>query len=77
MSRLKKLIHEAHRRSLWQVLGIYLVSAWIAYEVVQSLTEGLGLPAWFPGFAVVLFIIGLPVVLATGLVLVFIRCFAE
>lgn len=68
MSRLKKLIHEAHRRSLWQVLGIYLVSAWIAYEVVQSLTEGLGLPAWFPGFAVVLFIIGLPVVLATAFV---------
>jgi len=68
MSRLKKLVHEAHRRSLWQVLGIYLVSAWIAYEVVQSLTEGLGLPAWFPGFAVVLFIIGLPIVLATAFV---------
>jgi serine/threonine-protein kinase len=68
MSSFRKLIHEAHRRSLWQVLGIYLVSAWIAYEVVQSLTEGLGLPEWFPGFAVVLFIIGLPVVLATAFV---------
>ncbi|HSG81233.1 MAG TPA: hypothetical protein VLC48_03210 [Gemmatimonadota bacterium] len=68
MNGFKKLIREVHRRSLWQVLGIYLVSAWIAYEVVQSLTEGLNLPAWFPGFAVVLFIIGLPIVLATAIV---------
>jgi tetratricopeptide (TPR) repeat protein len=68
MSDFKKLIGEIHKRSLWQVLGIYMVSAWIAYEVVQSLTEGLGLPAWFPPFAVVLFIIGLPIVLATAIV---------
>jgi hypothetical protein len=25
VSRLKRLIHEIHRRSLWQVLGIYLI----------------------------------------------------
>jgi TolB-like protein/Flp pilus assembly protein TadD len=68
MSRLKRLIVEIHRRSLWQVLLIYAGGAWIAYEIVQSLTEGLGLPAWFPGFAVVLFIIGLPFVLATAFV---------
>ena len=54
---LKRLIREIHRRSLWQVLGIYLVGGWIAYEIVQSLTEGLGLPEWFPAFAVVLLII--------------------
>ncbi len=51
---LKYLIGEIHRRSLWQVLGIYLFGGWIAYEVVQSLTEGLSLPEWFPAFAVVL-----------------------
>lgn len=68
MSRFKNLIQEVHRRSLWQVLAIYVVGAWIAYEVIQSLTEGLGLPHWFPGFAVVLFIIGLPVVMATAFV---------
>jgi tetratricopeptide (TPR) repeat protein len=68
MSRLRNLIQEVHRRSLWQVLGIYLVSAWIAYQVIQSLTEGLGLPNWFPALALVLFIIGLPVVLATAFV---------
>jgi TolB-like protein len=68
MNRLKRLIEEIHRRSLWQVLGIYLVGAWIGYEVIQSLTEGIGLPDWVPGFAVVVFIIGLPIVLATALV---------
>jgi tetratricopeptide (TPR) repeat protein len=65
---LRKLINEIHRRSLWQVLGIYVVGAWIAYEVIQSLTEGMGLPGWFPSLAVVLFIIGLPIVLATAFV---------
>lgn len=68
MSRLKQFIHEIHRRSLWQVLGIYVVSAWVGYEVIQSLTEGMGLPTWFPSLAVVLFIVGLPIVLATAFV---------
>ena len=65
---LKQLIHEIHRRSLWQVLGIYMMGGWVAYEVVQSLTEGLGLPDWFPGLAIVLLIVGLPIVLATAFV---------
>lgn len=68
MRGLRKLIVEAHRRSLWQVLGIYLVGAWIAYQVVLALFEGLGLPDWVPPFALVLIIIGLPIVLATAFV---------
>ncbi|UCC82132.1 MAG: tetratricopeptide repeat protein [Gemmatimonadota bacterium] len=67
-SRFKRLIIEIHRRSLWQVLAVYLLGAAAAYQVVQSLTEGLGLPEWFPGFAIVLFIALLPVVLATAVV---------
>jgi len=68
VSRLKRLIVEIHRRSLWQVLLIYCGAALVAYQAVQALTEGLGLPPWFPAFAVVLFIVGLPVVLATAFV---------
>ncbi len=67
-SRLKRLVIEIHRRSIWQVLAVYLLGAAAAYQVVQSLTEGLGLPEWFPGFAIVLFIALLPVVLATAVV---------
>lgn len=66
--RVRRLVVEAHRRSLWQVLGLYIVVSWIGYEVILALTEGLGLPAWVPPFALVLFIIGLPVVLATAFV---------
>jgi protein kinase/serine/threonine-protein kinase len=68
MSRLKQLIHEVHRRSLWQVLGIYVIGGWIAIQVVQTLTESLQLPTWFPAFAVVLLIIGFPIVMATAFV---------
>ncbi|MGD8867777.1 MAG: tetratricopeptide repeat protein [Gemmatimonadales bacterium] len=68
MDSLRKLVREIHRRSLWQVMAIYLVGAWIGYEVIQALTEGLQLPSWFPALALVLFIIGLPLVLATAFV---------
>jgi tetratricopeptide (TPR) repeat protein len=68
MKHLKRLIVEIHRRSLWQVLLIYCGAALVAYQAVQALTEGLGLPQWFPAFAIVLFIIGLPIVLATAFV---------
>jgi adenylate cyclase len=68
VSRLKRLIREIHRRSLWQVLGIYLVGAWVAFQGVEALVSGLGLPEWVPGLAVVLLIVGLPIVLATAFV---------
>jgi DNA-binding SARP family transcriptional activator/TolB-like protein len=62
------VMREIHRRSLWQVLAVYLVGAAAGFGIVQALTEGLGLPFWFPWFAIVLFIIGLPIVLATAFV---------
>jgi TolB-like protein len=68
MSRLKELIGEIHRRSLWQVLAIYVVASWVVFEVVQTVTEGLGLPQWLPSFAALLLLIGLPIVLATAFV---------
>jgi TolB-like protein len=68
VSRLKRLIHEIHRRSLWQVLGIYLVGAWVAFQGIEALADGLAMPEWVPGFAVVVMILGLPIVLATAFV---------
>ncbi len=68
MTGLKNLIHEAHRRSLWQVLGIYVVVSWLVFQVAQTLTEGLGLPDWVPPFALILLLIGLPIVVATAFV---------
>ena len=37
VSRLKRLIQEIHWRSLWQVLGIYLVGAWVAFQGIEAL----------------------------------------
>lgn len=68
MEQLKRLIGEIHRRSLWQVLGIYIIGSWIALQVVETLTSSLGLPEWFPSLAVVLLIVGLPIVLATAFI---------
>lgn len=68
MSLWRRVVLEAHRRSLWQVLGIYLFASWAGYQVILGLYDGLGLPTWVPPLAVVLFIIGLPIVLATAFV---------
>ena len=59
---MKKLIYEIHRRSLWQVLGLYAAGSWIVLQVVDQLTESAGLPEWVPSFALVLLLIGLPIV---------------
>ena len=65
---MKKLIHEIHRRSLWQVLGIYLAASWVALEVTAQIAGTLALPEWVAPFAVVLLVIGFPIVMATAFV---------
>ncbi len=42
MNRLKTLITEAHRRSLWQVLLIYVGAGWVVFEIVQTAARGAG-----------------------------------
>lgn len=68
MTRFRKLIIEIHRRSVWQVLSVYLIGSWVALQVVESVGESAGLPDWVQPFAFVLLIIGLPIVLATAVV---------
>ncbi len=68
MSGLKQLIQEVHRRSIWQVLGIYLGASWMALQVVEIMTQSVGLPDWVQPFAIVLLVIGFPIVLATAFV---------
>lgn len=68
MDGIRELIHEIHRRSLWQVLGVYLAASWGVLEVVQAVTDSIGLPDWTPGMAFVLLLIGLPVVLGTAFI---------
>ena len=57
------------RQGKWiQVLAIYAGASFVVLEAVGLLTEQLGLPDWvFPG-AVVLLLLGLPIILATAFV---------
>ena len=68
MGGIRNLIGELHRRSVWQVLAIYLAGSWIALQVVDTLVETLDLPEWAPGLAFTLLVVGLPIVLATAFV---------
>ncbi|NIY45540.1 MAG: hypothetical protein GWN22_18170, partial [Gemmatimonadetes bacterium] len=68
MLGLRQLLEKLQHRSIWQVLGIYLVGSWIALQVVDLLADNFDLPAWFPRFTLALLAIGLPVVLVTSLV---------
>ena len=63
---LKRLIREIHRKSLWQVLGIYLVASWAVLGGVGTLGDVLVLPDWFSPLALALLVVGLPIVLATA-----------
>jgi tetratricopeptide (TPR) repeat protein len=68
MHFLRKLLREIHRRSIWQVLGVYLAGSWGVLQVADSLTQYAGLPRWTPTFALVLLLVGLPIVTATAFI---------
>lgn len=67
-SPLKKFVREIHRRSLWQVLGIYVLGSWVVLQVVGVLETIATMPEWFAGLPLGLLILGLPIVLATAFV---------
>ncbi len=66
MPGLKRLIHEIHRRSLWQVLLIYLGASYAILEAVDLFIARLGLPDWVFQTALVLLLIGLPIITITA-----------
>ena len=57
---------ERHGRSLWQVLGIYVAGSWICLQVVDVLTQNMGLPSWVFTLALGLLLVGLPITAATA-----------
>lgn len=55
-----------HKSSLWKVLGLYAAGSWVVLQVVDVLAQNAGLPGWVFTLALILLIIGLPVVGATA-----------
>lgn len=69
LERLSKILRQVHRRFVWQALLAYLVFARIAFEVVRALLERKSeLPHSFTVIAIILLIIGLPIVVITAYV---------
>ncbi|KPJ80920.1 MAG: hypothetical protein AMS19_08890 [Gemmatimonas sp. SG8_23] len=68
MNSLRDILREIHRRSVWQVIGIYLATSWAVLNAVDVLTGLAGLPDWTPSMAVVLLLIGFPIVTATAVI---------
>ncbi|MDX1396382.1 MAG: hypothetical protein R3195_18515 [Gemmatimonadota bacterium] len=68
MADLNRLVREVHRRSLWQVLVVYVGSGWLVLQFVDTLADALNLPDWATPLAFFLLVVGLPVVLATAFV---------
>jgi len=57
---------QTRKSTLWKVLGIYVGASWMVLQVVDVLTQNMGLPPWVFSFAVILLVIGLPIVGATA-----------
>ncbi|UCC84153.1 MAG: tetratricopeptide repeat protein [Gemmatimonadota bacterium] len=68
MSRLKHLVLEIHRRSLWQVLAVYVGASWAVLEATEHVRERFLMPEWVYGAAFIVLLVGFPIVLASALV---------
>ena len=55
-------------RSLVQILALYAAGSWLVLQVVDVLTDNMGLPDWVFPFALILLLIGLPIILTTAAV---------
>lgn len=56
------------RRTLWQVLAVYVTASWVVLQVVDVVKDNMGLPDWVFPFALLLLLIGLPIIVATAIV---------
>ena len=59
---LLKIFGELKRRNVLRVAGVYVVSGWTLFQIVNNLFPVLRLPAWSVTLVAVLFLIGLPIV---------------
>jgi hypothetical protein len=67
-SKLKALLEEIHRRSLWQILIAYAAGSWLILGASGTIMDVLGLPDWVPQITGLICLMLLPLVLATAVV---------
>lgn len=50
------------KHPVWRALGLYAAGSWIILQIVDVLADNVGLPAWVFTLALILLIVGLPIV---------------
>mgnify|MGYP001820797883 FL=1 len=58
-----QLLQELKRRNVVRVGVAYVVVAWLVIQVIETVSDPLGLPDWTEAFFIVLMLAGLPVIL--------------
>lgn len=58
-----QLLQELKRRNVVRVGVAYVVVAWLVIQVIETVSDPLGLPEWTEAFFIVLMLAGLPVIL--------------
>ena len=66
MSPFERVLKEAHRRGLWQVLVVFAGGGWGVLGVIDTLIGYGYLPEWVFGGGLLALLVGLPVVSATA-----------
>jgi len=64
--RILRLLGQLRDRPLARVLGVYALSAWLTLLVLQVFLATTALPAWIPDLFLALVLLGLPPILAIG-----------
>ncbi len=60
------MARERQLRSLWQVLGFYAAASWVCLQIIDVLSQNLGLPQWVFALTLGILITGLPITAATA-----------
>ncbi len=68
MKRIMRALREIHRRLLWVPVAIYIFFSILAYQASHHIIERQDLPIWFVDFALLLLVVGLPIILTTTIV---------
>jgi TolB-like protein len=63
----RRLLSRARDARIFQVLGVYLAASFGVVQVVDIFINRFGLPDWFFPGAIVLLIVGVPIILATAM----------
>jgi len=61
--RVGSLLQELKRRNVFRVGVAYVIVSWLIVQVIETISEPLGLPDWTEAFFIVLVLAGLPLVI--------------